>query len=328
MIMCIMNDYIKSAIHYIGSVLNYNPNIKPLDDDKLAHIPNAVSACFHFYSGEILKNPVVFAYQKEDTDFSPAKLQKQMQVVEQRTGMTVIALLDNVASYNLQRLVIQQVNFIIPQKQMFLPSLLLELKKPRTIGKDLNSQMPPIAQCILLYHLKETSLNGKSIQDLMNLFSVSYANVNRAVRWLNTQKLVSAKGNKKKQLVFKIGKKSLWKAALPMFVNPVKKTVFTDEEISNAMKSGINALSEYSMINEERHFHYAISKEAYKTLHIHTDKNYGSNVIEIWRYNPKLLSQTKIVDQLSLYLSLKDNEDERIQIELENMINKIQWLGE
>jgi hypothetical protein len=60
-------------------------------------------------------------------------------------------------------------------------------------------------------------------------------------------------------------------------------------------------------------------------LDIEVDKNYGENVIEIWRYNPSILSKSGIVDRLSLYLSLKDSKDERIQIELDNMINEIKW---
>jgi hypothetical protein len=55
------------------------------------------------------------------------------------------------------------------------------------------------------------------------------------------------------------------------------------------------------------------------------NKEYGTNVVEVWRYDPRLLSKTETVDKLSLYLSLKDNEDERVQIELENLMNEIQW---
>ena len=45
-------------------------------------------------------------------------------------------------------------------------------------------------------------------------------------------------------------------------------------------------------------------------------KQFGENEIQVWKHNPKMLSTEGVVDKLSLYLSLKDNEDERIQIEL------------
>lgn len=66
-------------------------------------------------------------------------------------------------------------------------------------------------------------------------------------------------------------------------------------------------------------------KERAETLAIVTDKQFGENEIQVWKYNPKMLSTEGVVDKLSLYLSLKDNEDERIQIELERLINEMSW---
>jgi len=65
-----------------------------------------------------------------------------------------------------------------------------------------------------------------------------------------------------------------------------------------------------------------------KNLAIETNKYAGDNVIEIWRYNPKRLSNDEYVDKLSLYLLLKNNSDELVQNELEQIINDIQWLEE
>ena len=45
-------------------------------------------------------------------------------------------------------------------------------------------------------------------------------------------------------------------------------------------------------------------------------------------YNPELLSNEGYVDKLSLYLLLKNDSDERVQNELEQIINEIQWLEE
>ncbi len=40
---------------------------------------------------------------------------------------------------------------------------------------------------------------------------------------------------------------------------------------------------------------------------------------------PKMLNTEGEIDKLSLYRSLKDNEDERIQIELERLIDEMSW---
>jgi hypothetical protein len=39
----------------------------------------------------------------------------------------------------------------------------------------------------------------------------------------------------------------------------------------------------------------------------------------VWSYKPELFAKERVVDRLSLYLSLKDNEDERVQAALEGI---------
>ena len=47
--------------------------------------------------------------------------------------------------------------------------------------------------------------------------------------------------------------------------------------------------------------------------------------LEMWSYPPKQLSDGELVDRLSLYLSLKDSQDERVEAALEELLEKIAW---
>ncbi len=323
--MCKIDDYINNVILYIKKTLDYKMEITDIEKKQLANIPLVMSANYKFFNSHLFNTPVVLAFCKNSRDITPVQLQKQVKMIEQKIQLTVIILLDQIASYNLQRLIGQRVNFIIPMKQMFLPSLLMDLKKTKSEDEDIPTQITPIAQCILLYHLQIASLNDVDLKRLMKIFNISYSTANRAVRWLSAQKLISSNGTREKSICIEMGKKALWEKAQPWFTNPIEKKVRTDASLLKAMESGVNALSTYSLINKESHEHYAMSKEEYKNLNIETSQNYGENCIEIWRYNPRLLSKSEDVDRLSLYLSLKDNEDERIQIELEKIINEIRW---
>jgi hypothetical protein len=55
----------------------------------------------------------------------------------------------------------------------------------------------------------------------------------------------------------------------------------------------------------------------------------GRYCIEVWKYNPatviKGLVGIKMVDSLSLYLSMLGNADERIAHETEQLIQNIVW---
>jgi hypothetical protein len=50
-----------------------------------------------------------------------------------------------------------------------------------------------------------------------------------------------------------------------------------------------------------------------------------SVVIELWRYDPCLLSQSNSVDRLSLYLSFEAADDERIEAALEELLKGMLW---
>ena len=60
------------------------------------------------------------------------------------------------------------------------------------------------------------------------------------------------------------------------------------------------------------------------------NKEDGTYLIKVWKYNPLLLSEgvtgKNNVDPLSLYLSIKDGfTDERTEMALEQIINKYIW---
>jgi hypothetical protein len=47
--------------------------------------------------------------------------------------------------------------------------------------------------------------------------------------------------------------------------------------------------------------------------------------IEAWTYDPRLLAADGRVDALSLYLSLRDSPDERVQQQLESLLEAVSW---
>lgn len=47
--------------------------------------------------------------------------------------------------------------------------------------------------------------------------------------------------------------------------------------------------------------------------------------IQVWSYPPAIFAQGNVADPLSLYLSLKDDNDERTQASLDEMMRKLGW---
>lgn len=323
--MCNNDEFIRLVTDYVLSVLDEKVTLVPLEKCISDTIPIAVTQSFNLYKVELLGHAVVFALTHDGNEISPAQLKRTFNLIEHKCECPVVLVTDNIASYNVGRLTSQRSNFIIPKKQMFIPSLLIDLKKAKATGIDIKETIPPMAQCLLLYNLEIKSIDRCETKDLMEIFQVSYATINRSLRWLSENGLVSLEGKKTKEVRLIYYGKELWEKAMPFLVSPVEKIAFSDFLPSGSLKCGINALSEYTLINEENSDMYAINRTDMHQSDIPINKEYGLFRIEIWKYDPKLLSHTGTVDKLSLYLSLKDNDDERVQIELDNLLNDIQW---
>jgi hypothetical protein len=50
-------------------------------------------------------------------------------------------------------------------------------------------------------------------------------------------------------------------------------------------------------------------------------RDFGGKILEVWKYDPFLLSDSDYVDDISLVLSLRDDIDERVQKELDTIRN-------
>ncbi|MCF0236417.1 MAG: hypothetical protein HUK09_06980 [Bacteroidaceae bacterium] len=326
MIMCKKSRLVEHTTTYINEYIDEKVVFSPISKSLRDRVPIAISGELNLYSGTILNFDVVLAFIEQADIIPPKQLQKKLLMLEQKLGRLVILATQEISSYNALRLAHLRVNFIVPNKQMFLPSLLVNFRKEQQIGSDLTEKITPTAQVVLLYHLQVGSVEGLDARTLANKLEVSYASANRAIRWLCDKELINVSSGKNKLIEVHHTRKELWEKALPFLESPVERIVYTDDAI-NAWQSGINALSEYTMINPETKACYAVTKAELKALSTRVNGKFGNNIVEIWKYSPRLLSRKGIVDRLSLFLSFKETEDERIQIELDNLLSTL-WSEE
>ena len=277
--MCNIKYYIKETEAYFAKTLGEDVALEPADKGLLEGLPISVSSNFSFYEGCLLRQSVLLAYIKDGDSVPPAQMKKLLDIIQRQTKLVVILITPCISSYNKVRLVAQKVNFVIPDKQMFLPSLLLDIKPDRKIGSDLKETIPHFAQCLLLYHLQISSIVGTSSYELSDKFGVSYATVNKSLRWLASKNLIKLEGVKTKTVQIELSNRELWYKALPMFVSPIEQLHYTDALLEGMMISGVNALASYTMLNEESRQCWAITKKELKNLNVVTDEQFGENEI-------------------------------------------------
>ena len=130
--------------------------------------------------------------------------------------------------------------------------------------------------------------------------------------------------------------KELWKQAQPYLLNPVEERIFCDDLLSNDSfpGCGINALAHYTWLNpdSERMIMMPVKQlrefKSSGTL-VRPNEFDGNIIIEAWKYPPVTAIGTKAewVDRLSLAISLSEDEDPRVEGEVERLINEIEWNG-
>lgn len=323
------------CIDYINEAIGIAPEIKTLSEVQQKKLPYFIDDSYSLYSFSLLSRNFCLMLPREDFGYTPTDISKHAELVRNQLSKEVILLTSELTSYNRKRLIGHKVPFIVPGKQMYLPDLLIDIREHCKTAKAKRKELlPPSSQIILLHCILRNEYSF-SPNGLINLLPYSRMTLNRAFDELADLGLAEkAFSGRDKWLNFSLKRKELWEKALPYLRSPVNKRIFVSGNIPQNYRlvlSGLSALAECSMIAEDDIPVYAIGRNSFKTFLLENDIEAipsiegATAIIEIWKYPPEILSNKNIVDSLSLYLSLKDNPDERIQGELNHMMENKIW---
>jgi len=315
----------------IISILGVQTELIPMQCDKLRGINADVFLRFPFNVMEFNNQSLCVIQTKNKQDnLTPLKFKQITIQVENVVAMPVVVILDSLTYYERVRLINQGVYFIISDKYAFLPSLIVNVqakKKDRSPAK-----LTPVAQYVLLYYLLiEEPKEAYTIKDLEQILPYNYLALARAVANLEACKLCSTeiKNNTGiKYIQFGEDKRELWTKAQSYLSSPIKKVLYFDAIPEGHFSiSGVNALSQYSHLNSEQYETRAIWEKLFTLPENQFNEVEGLSKIEIWKYPTTMLFSPNynVVDKLSLYLSMKDEPDARIEKELEIMIEEMKW---
>lgn len=324
-ILCIMKYNIKEATDYISEFLGFEADAVGVTSSELKRVPIALTTNYSFFNVVLLEQAVVFACAKKPEDCSPVQLAKHQELLRNLFQRTVIFVLAQIESYNLTRLTRARVNFIVPGKIIFVPSMMMLLRNVNVNKREERETMPPVSQLLVLYHLQKRKLDGMDASRLAELTGMAYSTIIKAINWLSTNQIVTLSEGKQKFVQFAADGRSLWVKTLPLMTSPVERTLFSDADLIDASKAGESAMGEYTMLAEPVTPVVAVSKNFAQQNRQQLDSKHGVTQVQVWCYNPALLADGVNVDRLSLYLSMKDSADERVQMECDTLINEMKW---
>lgn len=228
------------------------------------------------------------------------------------------------------RLKTAKVAYVVPSRQAFVPPYAI-LESDRAYADDekpLGVRLAPWAQVVLLDCLLHEQMPGVVwFSTLRARLNISPVNLSRAARELERRNLArTIRPRRDGGIEFSIDKRRVWDKASPVFASPVRNRMRVMTKLNSAVKAGVTALAEYSDIADDTFPTFALPAREAKKIPAAKIHRYGGDIVESWRYDPRLLNDGKeLVDPLSLCLSLKESSDPRIQIATERLLERTLW---
>jgi hypothetical protein len=321
--------------------------IQPLSlkENQLTVLPLYVRETYKLYDLSMFNRLLLLAEIVQENDFSILQTEKQFVLLRNLFGKNVVLLSNDISAINRKRLIAKGINFIVPGKQMYLPDLLIDLNEKFSSQRNKSKieSLLPSAQFLIIYHMNHRNdvwrIEENSFKEIAKKTGYTAMAITKAVENLKTYALIDVVGEKEKFIHFRMGISEMWNYLLErkLLINPVFKRVYVDEILKTIMllNSNVSALAEYSDINAGQQPYYAIEKSIFYELKkanklVNINEVEGQICIEVWKYNPYILigdlSPIKsVVDPLSLFLSLRENSDERIDMALDQIVKKYIW---
>ncbi len=262
-------------------------------------------------------------------------LVKHLKRIQEISDKLCILLLRRVTRQMRKNYIENRIPFIIEDNQMYLPFVGLDLRSAPErvkVAGERFSIATQIAYIELLYDKERVVTAG----EFAKKFNYSLMTGSRALNELYDKKLVTytVGGETGRTKMYKrIEDSNYFEMGQKFLRNPVKKIVYTKNSPRGALVAGLEALSKRSMLNPPDLPVRAISLDHFRKLEMETltkEEITGYEKLfelQIWEYDPKLFVGQNGVDLVSLYATLQEEKDERIELALEDALSSLLFIN-
>ncbi len=223
------------------------------------------------------------------------------------------------------------VSFVDLPENVFLPFMGIVLQDVYQKQLVKTDKMMPATQMVfleLLYMNDEESALKSEVASKLNLTKTS---ITRATAQLKEMGLIEQiKSGTEISIKRNCPRKEYYENAKAYLINPVQKviTIMRQEATFELFEAGESALSQVSELNPPRIEECAIYKgaEVIEQLDVVDSRCEDGNEcmnVQLWKYNPSYFAREGLVDPVSLACTFKGNEDERIEMCMEELLEEL-----
>lgn len=322
----------KALERYLEELLHERFEIFPYE--AVSGLPAFIGHSYTLFRTEIFGRSVIIVANIESSA-TPAEIAKHVDIVRNATNSMVVFATNSLSAYNRSRLIAQGVPFIVPTNQLYMPELMIDLREHfRAPQRRQTSSLSPTAQAVLFLHmLRPDETASSSPSDLAKRLNYSAMSVGRAFKELVALGLAeSVKHGKERHIQFKTESRQLLDNATPYLRSPVRALKFVQGDAPSALLklAGEAALAQLTDLAPPRLPTFAVAASEWKAFSheyglTETNQEEAEFTIETWSYDPKTLSDTSVVDVLSLYAQFRGHRNERVAMAADQVMKNLPW---
>lgn len=333
-----LKDYLQSTLHLQLIIAPWGQELQ---------LPTYLSKEFSYWCGRILSVDCLFVLVSEGSEATPAELSKRKDQIEKSANEMIVFVFDHMSAYIRARMIEKGIAFVVPNNQLYIPSLALDLREHFRTGRPAStSNLSPVSQVVLFRHLLSPDHEVWSPSGMAKKLRYSAMSVGRAFDELSANGLASVTiQGRRKLLDFQQPREEIFERAQTLLRSPVKSShLFRAPPMpsgfygttlpQNLADGGEAALAKRTMINPPRLPCFAVGPKDRKILQA---GEYGSEVefaedanfsIDVWWYDPDIVTGENQADPLSLYMQFQDHSDERVAGAAAQLLEGLSWFRE
>lgn len=315
-----MKEFIEKTLHQKIELERY---------DKLEQFPLMLRANYDLYDMEINGQHCLLARPKKDTGL--VELRKQQKRLETLASMYCVLYLTWMNQYSRDKMLEEGIPFVLENRQVYMPFLGVLLRPNETRELKPCSGVSFLTQKLLLLALYDRWENVTVTMAAEHL-KVSKMSITRCFDEIESLEVpVLVKKGRIRYISSKGDKKNQWEILKAFMRMPVIQEFYLEEDISASLiKSGISALSEFSMLGDNSYPTCAITKTQMKEYGIRERKQVpkgevpGCVVQELGYLIP--YKDGKVIDPLTTLLIMENEREEpRVDKALDEMLEEYVW---
>ncbi|MCL4233940.1 MAG: hypothetical protein KJ042_05435 [Deltaproteobacteria bacterium] len=318
---------------YLAEVLSISVSVRPWPS--CHRLPAFLRGQYAFFECGIDGRPCLIMRDRNLAGNSPAAIRKHMEAVREKWSADIIYVCDRVTAHNRKRLIEQKVPFVVPGNQMYLPMSGIDLREHFRKRHAETAKFSPATQATIIHLLLnppvESGITPSEVAAALSYTPMTMTRVFNEIEAANLATLVK-RGNGR-FLIMPGNLRDFWSNALPYLRSPVERRVSgkLNTRESPGPLAGLAALARYTDLAEPEHPTFAVSRERWKTLRQSgrvrelPSEETDTARFEVWSYSPHRPANCEVVDRLSLYLSLKDDPNERVEAAREDLLRSVPW---